>query len=127
MDYFVLKAIHVVAVCLSAAGFFARGICRFAGARWIGSHSARTLPHLVDSVLLASAIALAVSLRLSPISSTWLLAKTIGLCVYIGLGMVALRFGRNPRTRAIAWLGALLVFAYIVTVAISKNPRGPFG
>jgi len=126
MDYFVLKAIHISAVCVSLAGFLARGIGRFAGARWVESRLARTLPHLVDSVLLASAIALAVTLRLSPISSTWLLAKIIGVCVYIGLGMVALRLGRTPSTRAIAWLGALLVFAYIVTVAINKNPRGLF-
>lgn len=126
MDYFVLKAIHISAVCLSSAGFLARGIGRFAGAPWVGSRLARTLPHLVDSVLLASAIALAVSLRLSPFSNNWLLAKIIGLCVYIGLGMVALRFGRSRRTRAMAWSGALLVFAYIVTVAISKNPRGLF-
>ena len=126
MDYFVLKAIHISAVCLSSAGFIARGIGRFAGARWVGSRAARTLPHLVDSVLFASAIALAVTLHLSPLSSPWLLAKIIGLFVYIALGMVALRFGRTPRTRAVAWFGALLVFAYIVTVAISKNPRGMF-
>jgi len=126
MDYFVLKAVHISAVFLSSAGFLARGIGRFAGARWVGSRAARTLPHLVDSVLLASAIALAVSLRLSPLSSTWLLAKIIGLFVYVALGMVALRFGRTPRTRTVAWFGALFVFAYIVTVAISKNPRGMF-
>jgi uncharacterized membrane protein SirB2 len=126
MDYLVLKAIHVGAVCLSSAGFLARGIGRFAGAHWVESPTARTLPHLVDSVLLASAIALALSLRLSPLSNAWLLAKIVALCVYIGLGMVALRFGRTRRTRAVAWFGALLVFAYIVTVAITKNPRGLF-
>jgi uncharacterized membrane protein SirB2 len=38
---------------------------------------------------------------------------------------VALRLGRTRRVRFAAWVSALLVFAYIVTVAITKDPRGP--
>jgi uncharacterized membrane protein SirB2 len=79
----------------------------------------------VDTVLLASAVALAYSLRLSPATAPWLLAKVVGLVAYIGLGTVALRFGRTRTTRIAAWAAALLVFGYIVSVAVSKDPRGP--
>lgn len=126
MDYLVLKAVHVTAVGLSGAGFAARGLGHFTGARWVASREARTLPHLVDTVLLGSALALAWRLHISPLSAPWLLAKIAGLCAYIGLGMVALRFARTRRARIGAWLAALLAFGYIVTVAISKDPRGPF-
>ena len=124
MDYLTLKAVHVAAVGLSGAGFVARGLGHFAGARWVASRAARTLPHVVDTVLLASAVGLAYSLRLSPLATPWLLAKLAGLCAYVGLGTVALRFGRTRNTRAAAWVAALLVFGYIVSVAVSKDPRG---
>ena len=127
MDYVALKTIHMTAVGLSVTGFFGRGIGTLAGARWVRSRVAKTLPHLVDSVLLLSAIALAWLLRLDPLSTPWLMAKIVGLLVYIVLGMVALRPGRPLPVRATAWALALLTFGYIVSVAITKNPAGFLG
>ncbi|MDE2094837.1 MAG: SirB2 family protein [Burkholderiales bacterium] len=127
MDYLVLKTIHMSAVALSVTGFFGRGIGALAGARWVRSRLARTLPHVVDSVLLLSAIALAWRLRLDPLATPWLMAKIIGLLAYIVLGMVALRPGRPWPVRATAWVLALLTFGYIVSVAITKNPAGWLG
>jgi uncharacterized membrane protein SirB2 len=46
------------------------------------------------------------------------------LLVYIGAGLVALRFGRDKRTRLIAWLFALVTFMYIVSTAFSKSFMG---
>lgn len=127
MDYFVLKTIHMTAVALSVTGFFGRGIGALAGARWVRSRLAKTLPHVVDSVLLLSAIALAWQLRLDPLTTPWLMAKIIGLLAYIVLGMFALRPGRPWPVRATAWVLALLTFAYIVSVAITKSPAGLVG
>jgi len=42
--------------------------------------------------------------------------------LYIGLGMMALRFGKTRRARVSAWIAAQLVFLYIVLVAVTKNP-----
>ncbi len=86
------------------------------------SRAARTLPHVIDTVLLVSAIFLLFQWRLSPLEQPWLLAKIIALCCYIGLGMIALRFGSTRRVRGIAWLLALLTAGYIICVAISKTP-----
>ena len=127
MDYLVLKTIHMTAVALSVTGFFGRGIGALAGARWVRSRLAKTLPHVVDSVLLLSAIALAWQLRLDPLTTPWLMAKIIGLLAYIVLGMFALRPGRPWPVRATAWVLALLTFAYIVSVAITKSPAGLVG
>jgi uncharacterized membrane protein SirB2 len=85
--------------------------------RWI-----KIVPHVVDATLLASAIVLAVQLGLSPSDNPWLLAKIVALVLYIGIGVVALRVGRTKQIRIIAWLAALLVFSYIVAVAVTKSP-----
>ncbi len=124
MDYAALKLVHQSAVALSIGGFFARGWGSLAGAAWVRSRAARTLPHLVDTVLLGSALALAWLLHLNPLSTPWLAAKIIGLLAYIGLGMVALKPGRPLAQRAAAWAAALLCFAQIVAVAITKQAGG---
>jgi uncharacterized membrane protein SirB2 len=124
MDYFSIKTLHQTAVALSFAGFFARGCGALLNARWVSSRAAKTLPHLVDTVLLASAITLAWLLRLNPLATPWLAAKIVGLVVYIVLGAIALRPGRSLKARAIAWGVALLTFGYIASVAITKSPLG---
>ena len=127
MDYGLLKTVHQTAVALSITGFFARGLASLLDAAWVRGRLAKTLPHIVDSVLLVSALLLAWMLRLTPASAPWLVAKIVGLLVYIGLGMVALRPGRAPALRAIAWVVALATFGWIVSVAITKNPLGFLG
>lgn len=125
MDYSTLKLVHLSAVALSFAGFFARGLGALQCAPWVRGRAARSLPHAVDSVLLLSALALAWRLRLDPLATPWLLAKIVGLLVYIALGVLALRPGRPPGQRAAAWLAAMAVFGYIVSVALTKHPAGP--
>ena len=82
------------------------------------------LPHIVDSVLLLSALTLAWLLRMHPANAPWLLAKIVGLVLYIGLGMLALKPGRPWALRAAAWVGALAVFGWIVSVAFTKSAWG---
>jgi uncharacterized membrane protein SirB2 len=82
------------------------------------------VPHVVDTVLLASALGLAWVLRLNPITTPWLLAKIVGLLLYIGFGMVALRPGLPRAVRALALLAALVCFGQIVAMALTKSPAG---
>jgi len=124
MNYLAIRTVHESAVALSIAGFFLRGAAGLAGAAWVRGRAARTVPHVVDTVLLASAIALAWMLGITPFTAPWLMAKVLGLLAYIGLGVVALR-PSNPRTvRAVAWLAALATAGWIVSVAITKDPAG---
>ena len=112
---------------LSLAGFFARGLGGLAGAGWVQSRAAKSVPHVVDTVLLLSALVLAWMLRLNPLTTPWLAAKIVALLVYIVLGMVALNPKRPLRLRAVAWLAALASFGYIVSVALTKSPLGFLG
>ena len=124
MDYATIKLVHQSAVTLSIAGFVLRGAGSFARARWVASRAAKTVPHVVDTVLLASAIALAWMLRLSPLAAPWLFAKIVALVVYIVLGSVALDTSRRPGVRTAAFVAAVATFGYIVSVALTKDPRG---
>lgn len=124
MDYALIKTVHITTVTLSGLGFAARFAGSLVGAGWVRSRLARTVPHINDTLLLVSAITLAVLLQANPLVHTWLMAKIIALLVYIGLGMVAL----NPRRSGVVGLcsgvAALIVFGYIVSVALSKQISG---
>jgi uncharacterized membrane protein SirB2 len=122
MDYLTIKQIHVACAALSYAGFVARGIGMGLEARWMARRWVRIAPHVVDTLLLASAIALAALTAQYPLDRPWLTAKVIALAAYIALGMVALRRGRTRRQRIAAWLAAQAVFLYIVAVAITRSP-----
>jgi uncharacterized membrane protein SirB2 len=122
MDYTALKIIHVSCVAVSFALFFGRGLLMLADSPRLNARLLRIAPHVNDTLLLASAIWMAVITRQYPFAENWLTAKLVALVIYIGVGMIALSRGRTKRTRAIAWTAALLVFAYIVSVALSRNP-----
>jgi uncharacterized membrane protein SirB2 len=124
MDYATLKLIHQTAAVLSICGFVARGVASLAGAAWVRGRVARTLPHVIDSGLLASALGLAWTLRLNPMAAPWLLAKIVGLLVYIALGVLALRAGLPRPVRAVAFAAAVVCFAQIVAMATTKKPAG---
>lgn len=120
-SYTLLKYLHVSCVALSGAGFLLRGIWMMRNSPMLARRWVRITPHVVDTALLASAIALAVMIRQYPLVNSWLTAKTLGLVAYIGLGTIALKRGRTRGLRIAAFCGALLVFAYIIAVAITKS------
>ena len=122
MSYAALKMIHVTSVIISYLLFSLRGIWMMQGSAALKQRWAKVAPHIVDTMLLTSAIALAVKIDQDPIHDAWLSAKVLGLLLYIGLGMMALRFGKTRRARVSAWIAAQLVFLYIVLVAVTKNP-----
>jgi len=121
-----VKTIHVAFVALSFAGFFIRGIWMLRNSTLLRQRWVRITPQVVDTVLLVSAIVLAVQLRYSPMEQPWLMAKIIALVIYIAVGLVALRFGSSKRVRLTAWLLGLFIFMYIVSVAFSKSALGWF-
>ena len=120
--YFAVKHFHVMAVVLTAVLFLLRGVWMLVDSPQLERRWVRVVPHVVDIFLLLSALVLVFMIHQYPFVSGWLTAKVLGLLVYIGLGMVALHYGKTRRIRILAWLAALLVFAYIIGVAVYKTP-----
>ena len=122
--YPAIKHVHMTCAAITVSLFVLRGAWMMRGSPPLASRWVRVVPHLVDTLLLASAITLAVIIGNAPVTHGWLTAKVIGLVLYIVLGTIALRRGRTRTVRVAAFFAALVVFGYIVSVAITKSPLG---
>ncbi len=119
-----IKELHQFCVILTFTSFFFRGLWMMQNSPWLQKWWVKIAPHLIDTVLLASGITLAYHLHQYPLTDGWLTAKFFGLLLYIILGNIALRRGKTKTIRVTAWLGAMGIFSYMVTVALKRlaNP-----
>lgn len=121
-----LKLFHITCVILSGLGFLFRTLCLAPASPWRRHWAVRWLPHGVDSALLLSGLGLAWSTGQYPGAQSWLTAKLVGLVLYIFCGRLALR-GASPQGRRLGLVLAVLCFAYIVSVALTKQVAGFWG
>lgn len=126
MIYSVLKQLHITCVALSGFGFVLRGFWMLTGSSWLERRWVRIVPHLVDTLLLGSALILAIITVQYPFVQSWLTAKVLGLLLYILCGTMALKRGKTRTSRAGFFVVALLIFSYIVSVAFARSPFGLF-
>lgn len=117
-----IKYLHITCAALSLLSFIIRGFWMLQDNPLLQARLTKIAPHIIDTLLLISAITLAVQWHLSPLEQPWLAAKIIALLLYIGLGTVALKRGKTKKTKVTAWIAALFVFGYIAMVAVSKSP-----
>ena len=85
--------------------------------RWV-----RIGPHVIDTGLLASALYLVHLTGQLANPMAWLLVKVGLVVLYIVLGVFALKRARTVLGKAIAFGGAMAVFGYIISVALTKSP-----
>ena len=122
MSYLVLKNLHLATLAVTLSLFLLRGAWMMADSPRLKARWVRIVPHVNDTLLLASGIALAMLTGQYPLVHGWLTAKLFALIVYIVLGTVALKRGKTRRVRIAAWIAALTVFAYMLTVARMHAP-----
>jgi len=123
MAYFALiKHLHLVTIVVTLALFLLRGAWMMMDSPRLQARWARIVPHINDTLLLASGIALAVLMQQYPLVHGWLTAKLFALIAYIVLGTLALKRGKTKAQRVIAWIAALLVFGYMLAVARAHDP-----
>jgi uncharacterized membrane protein SirB2 len=121
MDYLGLKHFHMGCVAVSGSLFLLRGAWMLRASNMLHAKWVRIAPHIVDTLLLASAIGLAAWSHQYPGQQPWLTAKILALFGYIVLGSIALKRGRTPAQRKAAFAAALALFVYIVMVAVTKR------
>jgi len=114
--------IHALAVLLSLTGFVIRGIWMMRDSAKLKARWVKITPHIVDTVLLLSAL-----------GAAWLLfwrhgnhpdfltIKIVGLIGYIILGLIAMRLGKTKAVRASAWVLAIILFLYVATVGVAHT------
>lgn len=118
--YAALKGVHMACAALSFTLFFLRGWSRFHGGRLHTARWARIAPHLIDTVLLTAAVAMAVQVFAVPAMRQFVLIKLAGAVLYILLGMAAFRWLRSRLAQRRAWWAALSVFVALATFAVVK-------
>ncbi|MFT0546599.1 SirB2 family protein [Allopusillimonas ginsengisoli] len=123
MNYLLIKHVHVTAVTLSILLFVLRSYWSVIGSDKLKSKIVRILPHIIDTILLVAGVTLAAVI--GP-EQPWILAKIVGLLFYIGVGTVAIKRGKTPKSRAIAAVIAVVIFIYIIGIAMSHNPLSWF-
>ncbi|HEY5755704.1 MAG TPA: SirB2 family protein [Steroidobacter sp.] len=121
-----IKSVHIAAVMASGLLFFLRGASLHAGMTWAMAAPVRYLSYAIDTTLLTAALMLATMLHQYPFVHGWLTVKVVLLVVYILLGTFALKRGSTRKIRVICWLAALVVYAFIITVARARSPAGIF-
>lgn len=124
--YLPIKSVHVAAVLASGGLFALRGALVLAGMRWAMSAPLRYLSYTIDTALLTAALMLATLLPGAVFANGWLAVKLTLLVVYVLLGSFALKRGRSRRTRALCFVAALAVYAFMYSVARTHQPLGWF-
>jgi len=122
MTYLLLKQLHLTTIAITLTLFLLRGAWMMMGSALLQARWVRIVPHINDTLLLASGITLAVLMQQYPLVHGWLTAKLIALIVYIVLGTIALKRGKTRAQRIAAWFAALLVFGYMAAVAVAHDP-----
>lgn len=121
MSIYVFKFIHISCAIITISGFLARSWLKFTSPAILQQTWIKIAPHVVDALLLASAIVLVVLTRQYPFVAPWVTAKLIALCIYIGFGLLTLRFARTNKQILAGFIGACLSFSYIIAVALTRN------
>ena len=121
MDYLAIKYFHIACATLSGSLFVLRGTWMLRESNMLQRRWVKIVPHIVDALLLTSALIMVMWSGQYPFVQNWLTAKVVALIAYIGLGTIALKRGRNKTTRVCAIIAALAVFFYIVSVALTKQ------
>jgi uncharacterized membrane protein SirB2 len=119
-----IRHLHIAMVLLSGALFALRGAGVLAGGRWPLSWPVRWTSYAVDTTLLTAALMLLTMLPWAVFSNGWLVTKIVLLVAYIALGAMALRGARSTGTRAALYVAALLVYAFMISIARAHHPLG---
>jgi len=105
--YLILKHSHVTIAVLSLLGFSLRGYWMLTESAWLQKKPVKILPHIVDTMLLLTALMLAVITGLYPFAVGWVTIKLVLLVAYIVLGTFALKRGKTKQSRTLFFVASL--------------------
>jgi|APSaa5957512493_1039668.scaffolds.fasta_scaffold00225_15 uncharacterized membrane protein SirB2 len=120
--YSIVKICHVIFVILSISGFVYRGSLKMAGSEKLNLKFFKIFPHVIDSLLLLSALVLVIISGMYPWRVDWLGAKLLALLAYIVSGGLMMHSKPESKMKYVWFATALLFVIYIVLVALTKSP-----
>lgn len=123
--YLPLKHSHLLLVLISLSFFAVRGTAHLMNAHWQQQKWARIAPHIIDTFLMGTGIALMFATGLMPIEQDWLTAKMILLVGYIMFGIKFMRSQEVMKQRSY-FAAAIICVLLMITVARTHHPLGMF-
>lgn len=119
MEYIAIKHTHVLFALLSIILFYTRTVSRFMSGKVASNKLVFIGSHIIDTLLLVSAVALLVVASINPLQQPWLTEKIILVIAYIGLGFVVAK-STQFKTQVIALTAATISLLLIGYLAGSK-------
>lgn len=122
--YHALKHTHLLFIALSVFLFVFRFGLLMANSQWLEKKWLKVVPHLIDTCLLATGIALIGITGIMPFTehSLWMTEKLACVFAYFALGFVALQYSHGILFKLFAFLGALGWLYAAAKLAITKTP-----
>ena len=127
MPWPLVKHFHVAFALLTVCSFCLRAYWMLSGSPRLRASWSGWLPHVVDTLLFATGLTMAIGLSISPLTHSWFAAKLLAIVVYVVIGSVALKRGRSRGARAVALVLSLLVLIYIFATALHHDPWAGLG
>jgi len=123
MNYIFYKHLHTTFAALSIIFFVIRAYWSVMQASCLQNRFVRIAPHVIDTLFLLTGLAMAFAIGFG---HPWLIAKIIGLIAYIFVGIYAIRKGKTRTSRLVAAIIAILIYLYIVGIALNKSVASYF-
>lgn len=120
--FVVLKHVHLLLVALTGLIFLWRGMLLLNDSPRLNSKPLRILPHIIYTLLLISGLALAHQVGMQ----VWVWTKLVMLFVFVAVGVLMFKCAQSSAGRLAGLALALLIYAYIGSVAMTHNPAGWF-
>ncbi|APD85901.1 SirB2 family protein [Alteromonas gracilis] len=120
--YMMAKHLHLTAVGLSILFFIFRFVWSQLDANALSKKWVKILPHIIDTVLLGSAVWLCIILSQYPFVNAWLTFKVIGVILYIVFGLFALKKAKTTLSKWAFFIAAIGVLMATAMVAVTKQP-----
>lgn len=117
-----IKHFHLLLIGLSVGLFLIRFILSEMKSPILQKKWLKILPHLVDTLLIVSAVTLCVLIEQYPFANAWVTEKLLALLLYVFMVTLALKMARTVFMKYIGLLGAISWVAFAGMVAVSKQP-----
>jgi len=124
MSVLFIKYVHIFAIAVAFALFFLRGIWELRSypdsqERWV-----RAIPNIAYIIVAISAGLMLVMSPLRGWPGDWLTVKLVLTGIFAVLAMYLFRVVQATIVKILVWLLALVVFLFVTTIAVLRNPMG---
>ena len=120
--YTAFKHLHLTAIALSLLFLILQVVAQVMDSKMKDAKWLKVLPHIINTVLIITAVGLCVTSAQYPFVHDWVTSKLIGLVAYVLLAIVAVKWARTNAMRVFALIGAVAWLVLTGKVAISKAP-----